>query len=333
MLAIAHGGGGLDGTPYTNSFEALNASYARGFRWFELDFKRTADGAVACRHDWKDFGEEAPTLSALRDRFEPAFTPIDAEGLGAWMASHPDVTLVTDVKEDDQVPVLADLATAGVDASRTVVQLFDPSEADRVEAAGFSRRSIILYRYDGPRDRLAGFLSGGGAQAVGISLAQARDGYLGDLPPVPTWVYTVNTNTDADALRSAGAAAIFTDDLRPGEDELTAARPNSLFVYGTLLDAGVRQKVFGHDLLAAADTLPGYEKDWLGVRDGAAVKTSGVVRHPIVRPSPGGSVAGAVLTLSDADLDAADAYEGADYARVPVRLTSGATAWLYAEKP
>ncbi len=222
MLTIAHGGGALRAEAYTNSFEAMDLSYARGFRVFELDFKRTADGFVACRHDWGSFGGEAPTLGELRERFAGRFTPVDAEGLSAWMARRPDATLVTDVKEADQLPILRDLLAAGLPADRVIVQLFDPSEDDPVRRLGFARRSIILYRYRGSLHRLRSFIREAGPLAVGISLAQARAGLQRRLPAAPVWVYTVNAPGTARHLRSMGVAGAFSDALAPGAAGLTA---------------------------------------------------------------------------------------------------------------
>ena len=326
MLTIAHAGGALAGRAYTNSLEALDASYAAGWRWFELDFKRTADGAIACRHDWQGFAAP-PTLAELRAAFAGSFTPAEAESLAAWMEAHEDAVLVTDVKEDDQVPVLRDLLAAGVPARRTVVQLFDPSEDGPVADLGFGRRSIILYRYGGTREALTSFLARGPV-AVGVSQAQAASGLLGELPPVPAWVYTVNGAGEAAALRAADVAGVFSDALAPGGD-LSAEPRHRLFVYGTLRDRAVQRAVFGREVRGETDALPGYEKGLLACRDESAVATSGIVHHPVVRRAEGGAVEGEVLLLTEADLLAADAYEDLDYARVPIRLASGGGAWLY----
>ena len=49
---IAHGGGEIDGFTYTNSLEALNKSYADGFRMFELDIIEDTLGNIIAAHDW-----------------------------------------------------------------------------------------------------------------------------------------------------------------------------------------------------------------------------------------------------------------------------------------
>lgn len=43
-LMIAHAGGGINGLSYSNSIEALDLNYDKGFRIFELDFSWTSEG-------------------------------------------------------------------------------------------------------------------------------------------------------------------------------------------------------------------------------------------------------------------------------------------------
>ncbi len=68
----------------------------------------------------------------------------------------------------------------------------------------------------------------------------------------------------------------------------------------------------------------------LTITDPDVITTSGPDRHPILRKgAPDESVSGAYLTITDADLVAADDYEVDDYVRTEVILTSGITAWVY----
>lgn len=99
-----------------------------------------------------------------------------------------------------------------------------------------------------------------------------------------------------------------------------------LFAYGTLLDANVQQRVFGHQLDGIADALKGVVRTTLTVDEGDSrgswpdLASTGRAED-IVR--------GQVLTLSEADLAAADAYETAAYRRDLVTLASGTRAWVY----
>lgn len=104
-----------------------------------------------------------------------------------------------------------------------------------------------------------------------------------------------------------------------------------LFSYGTLLLPAVQVAHFGRRLAGHPDTLPGHRQDWVTITDPAVVAVSGTDRHPIVRHTgePTDTIAGTVLSLTTAELAAADSYEVDDYRRTLVRLSSGAHAWVY----
>jgi hypothetical protein len=57
--------------------------------------------------------------------------------------------------------------------------------------------------------------------------------------------------------------------------------------------------------------------------------------HPVAVRSedPGDAIEGTMLSLTGAELDAADAYEVDDYARVRLPLRSGELAWVYIDTP
>lgn len=105
----------------------------------------------------------------------------------------------------------------------------------------------------------------------------------------------------------------------------------SLFSYGTLRSPSVQIGHFGRRLTGERDVLPGYRQDWVTITDPAVVTTSGTDRHPIVHHTgnPADTVDGTVLTLTTAELAAADLYEVDDYHRTRARLASGSAAWVY----
>jgi hypothetical protein len=104
-----------------------------------------------------------------------------------------------------------------------------------------------------------------------------------------------------------------------------------LFSYGTLRQRDVQRAVFGRELPAEADALPGYRVEMLTISDAAVVATSGLAQHPILRATgdSGDLVEGQALAITADDLPRADAYEVADYRRVAVTLRSGRRAFVY----
>lgn len=124
---IAHAGGELDGIKYTNSKEALDASYEKGFRLFELDIEKTRDGAFVATHDWKHwvkqtgFTGEVPVTRKefLKHKIYGKYTPLDMEGMNNWFQKHLDAILVTDKVNE---PVA--FANGFVDKKRLRMELF-----------------------------------------------------------------------------------------------------------------------------------------------------------------------------------------------------------------
>jgi hypothetical protein len=104
-----------------------------------------------------------------------------------------------------------------------------------------------------------------------------------------------------------------------------------LFSYGTLRQAEVQRALFGRTVPMAADALAGFKLGTITIADPAVVETSGLAVHRILDPSgnPADRIEGVVLSLSESELAAADAYETRDYARIAVRLESGIEAFAY----
>jgi hypothetical protein len=84
-----------------------------------------------------------------------------------------------------------------------------------------------------------------------------------------------------------------------------------LFSYGTLQTRQVQIATFGRELDGEPDSLPGFVREMVEIRDASVVATSTATHHPIVRPSgnPDDRVEGTVFAISPAELKAADAYE------------------------
>jgi len=95
---IAHAGGAIDGINYTNSVEAMDLSYSKGCKMFELDLRLTTDGKIVAVHDPIDV-TEAEFMSTL---IAGKYTPMNMEAINDWFRRHPDAILVTDKINDPQ---------------------------------------------------------------------------------------------------------------------------------------------------------------------------------------------------------------------------------------
>ena len=91
-LFVAHGGGAVEGHTKTNSLESLNASYANGFRMFELDLQLTTDNKIVAVHDPIDITEEEFLSQPILGKF----TPMNMDSLNNWFEKHLDAIFITD---------------------------------------------------------------------------------------------------------------------------------------------------------------------------------------------------------------------------------------------
>ena len=124
---IAHAGGEVNGIKSTNTKDALDQNYKKGFRLFELDIIETSDGKLVAAHDWRmwsrftDYTGTLPPTHAefMKEKIYGDYTTLDMEGINTWFAEHPDATLVTDKVND---PIA--FADAFIDKNRLIMELF-----------------------------------------------------------------------------------------------------------------------------------------------------------------------------------------------------------------
>jgi glycerophosphoryl diester phosphodiesterase len=102
---VAHAFGAIDGRPYTNSLEAFQRNYRRGFRVFEVDQVLLADGTVLLAHDGLEanYGLRKPFQRATwRDlaghRYLGRYTVLRSQDMLRLLVDHPDAYLIPDPK-------------------------------------------------------------------------------------------------------------------------------------------------------------------------------------------------------------------------------------------
>lgn len=108
-----------------------------------------------------------------------------------------------------------------------------------------------------------------------------------------------------------------------------------LFSYGTLQLPEVQIANYGRWLDGEPDALIGYRLVPLEIDDPDVVRISGKAVHSIACASgdPDDRVAGTAYLLTDAELEATDAYETDAYIRAEATLESGRTALVYVGSP
>jgi glycerophosphoryl diester phosphodiesterase len=213
---VAHAMGGIDGYVYTNSLEAFQASYAKGFRVFEADFLELRDGTIFVAHDGMEahYGLDVPfgkaTLDDLQGHFVYGrYTPLTGMDALALLRTYRDVYLILDTKYDE-VDIVRRMLLAEPDpqvARRLLPHIADQAELDAIRRYYPLQHYVLaLYRtqwagrYDDP-EALA-FVKRNGAPAV-MMWYRERD-------PAKTLVQNSEegrryTAQFAAALRDAGA--------------------------------------------------------------------------------------------------------------------------------
>ena len=124
---IAHAGGKIDNFTYTNSKNALDLNYKKGFRLFELDIIETKNGSFVAAHDWVNWssqtgykGELPPTINEfMAQEIRQKFKPLDMKSINRWFKRHHDAILIT-----DKVNKPLEFAKKFVDRKRLRLELF-----------------------------------------------------------------------------------------------------------------------------------------------------------------------------------------------------------------
>lgn len=105
-----------------------------------------------------------------------------------------------------------------------------------------------------------------------------------------------------------------------------------LFAYGSLQHPAIQRWLFGRVLGSVPDRLIGARCDWVDDADPDILRLTGQRGYPrLRRTDTDEAVEGLCLVLSDAELTAADRYEGEAYRRERCRLASGQAAWVYVD--
>lgn len=221
---IAHAGGAVYGYRLTNSLEALENSYANGFRVFELDFEMTNDGKYVLLHDWESmagrmlFGEGKRSFDEFKsaDKFA-SLTLLDLEGILAWLSEHNDCYIVTDAKCGNE-PFLSELYKAsGELAERFIPQAYSYDEYEMAKNIGFERVILTLYGMNDTEESLFTFAESKKPWAITIPASVITETIVSRLAElgIYTYAHTVNDLSFFEEWRDFGLYGIYTDYFCP----------------------------------------------------------------------------------------------------------------------
>jgi hypothetical protein len=191
-MLVAHAAGGLPDRMYPNSIEALDRSYARGLRIFEMDFYELPFGLMRAGHDPSDVIDprEAWISQVL-----------------AWLRRHPDARLMVDMKTDN-VRGLRLIASEAQDLRQRIIPLvYTEGEYAAVRSVGLSLPVYAIFHRDDPN--WLAFANGHDFAAV--ALAQDRIDQISKVRH-PVIVYTYDVMSKA-----SGARGVITNCMVPAK--------------------------------------------------------------------------------------------------------------------
>ena len=223
---IAHAGGAIAGFRYTNCREALDNSYENGYRFFEVDIDLTSDGYPVLIHDWDSMAERMLLSPGKRTREEflssKSFlnlTLMDLDGLCAWLGSHGDAVIVTDIK-DNNYEILKTLAEGWPELlDRVIPQIYSYDEFDSIKGLGYNRIILTLYRLNLDIEAVAAFAGEKKPWAITVAESRLSEELLSAIrekdPKCGIYAHTVNSLAAFEKWEPIGLTGIYSDYFLP----------------------------------------------------------------------------------------------------------------------
>lgn len=226
---IAHAMGSVDGIDYTNSKEAFNESYKKGYRVFEVDLSFTSDNQVVLWHDWeedtgkyvKQSGKKVPSYQFfMNHKICKEYTPLALTDLIDIMEQYPDIYVVTDSKETDYLSILRKIVEeADEDANilnRFIIQFYEYNQYAKIQKIyPFKNSLFTIYNLqDRNLDHIGSFCKENNVPVVGVPPKYAgRKSDVAKLKEYGVYVYTytINKPRNAKFYKQCGIDGIYTD--------------------------------------------------------------------------------------------------------------------------
>jgi len=230
---VAHAGGGVNNETYTNSFEALESSKNKGFKYFEIDFSFTKDGRLVCLHDWehsfnRSFGFDTNERVTFEEfillvKTKSKYKKCTASNLAEWSMKNPDTYIITDVK-DKNIEALKMLFELFPDAkNRVIPQVYLPQNLKKVRNIGYENFIWTLYRFGGSNAKVLAWVDGLPSSIFNkMAITMPKSRASSKLPKslerrgIPSFVHTVNTPYEEEKyINQFGVTNLYTDFLKP----------------------------------------------------------------------------------------------------------------------
>jgi glycerophosphoryl diester phosphodiesterase len=222
---VAHACGEYRAMKYTNSLEALEYNYTKGFRLFEIDFNYTADGHIVLIHDWNltaarllGTGGKVYSLEEyVKTKPKGGLTLLSIKSLALWMDKHNDAYIVTDCKLNNTKMLQKIRSEYPKMAKRLLPQMGPFSEYHRLRNMGYDNIILALYKTDYSDGDVVNFVSDHNLLAVSMTQKRAETSLPMRLKKLNMKVYahTVNSRSKYHQLIEKGVYGVYTDSILP----------------------------------------------------------------------------------------------------------------------
>lgn len=219
---IAHAGGAIDSCIYTNSREAMELAFEKGFRFIEFDLLFTGDSVLVAAHSWsdfnritgcEDFGDSVPLYSDFASRkIYGCYTPLSAADINAFFEQNDSLYLVTDKQSNPDVlqeyfPELKE---------RMVVEAFSFQHYCQLKSRGYYRVLYSCLAQDLNATLLSSSLEEIGWFALHTSVFDNMVfNFINELYDFDIALFTVNDIDSVPEEHRADVKMIYTDFLEP----------------------------------------------------------------------------------------------------------------------
>ena len=126
---IAHAGGAIDGNVYTDSREAVEEAIKYGYKFIEIDFIKSSDGAYVAGHDWEmvnkmtgreDLKDKPQSLEEYKNaKILNKYTTLDENDVAELMEKYPNWIMLIDKARD-----IKQLAKSFPHKDRIILQVY-----------------------------------------------------------------------------------------------------------------------------------------------------------------------------------------------------------------
>ena len=233
---IAHAMGRIDKINYTNSLEAFEQSFAKGYRIFEIDFAKTADGVLVGRHSWQEHdyddysAENIPTAETFLN--QPTFgsyTALSFADVLDLAVEYPDIYFVTDTKETnaeanrilfaEMIEIARDKGLLDIFRERFIIQFYN-EEMYHIVMELLTPENVLYTAYKLKPEEYTDailFCSEYNIPVITIIHREWTEELqeLADDNGVKTAVHTINKRKRSQEFFNSGVSLLYSDSLKP----------------------------------------------------------------------------------------------------------------------